>query len=214
MEYNKLQLSKFEFDTQSYSTYYIIGKRSSGKTHLINHILTKLNTSADFLSNTLVIGYEFSKQEYPSDIKVISDYDPDIITEYLRKEAGCIVFDNSIFKIPMWDSCKELHELFYGNRHYKKSIIVCMETSSELFPAIRYSFDHLFLFNEPYKHLQKELYENFGSMLPSFDSFKEILSILTCNKYHCMILNKSNSNRLRDHIFWYSDHSASLKVSQ
>ncbi len=70
-------------------------------------------------------------------------------------------------------------------------------------PDIRKSVSYVAIFREPEELERKKLYQNFGGLAGSYDNFCQLMDKLT-GDYTCIIFKKrSQSNEMRDCIFWY-----------
>jgi hypothetical protein len=63
--------------------------------------------------------------------------------------------------------------------------------------------DYVFILREPYITNRKRIYDNFGSALPNFEFFCQIMDQCTEN-FECLVVNNNTrSNKIEDAIFWY-----------
>ena len=68
-------------------------------------------------------------------------------------------------------------------------------------PVIRTSVDGVFIFRRPVI-ARKSIWENYASIVPSFDMFCDIMDQLT-GDYAIYIHNIGVSNKWQDCVFWY-----------
>ena len=69
-------------------------------------------------------------------------------------------------------------------------------------PEIRNSFDYIFLASEGNIFYRKQLWQNYGRMMP-FEAFDHIYNKCATNYGFMVIDNKLASKNVDDKIFWY-----------
>ena len=121
----------------------------------------------------------------------------------LPSNRFCIVLDDMLADANAWKKEKTIQEIFFNGRHFNIFFILTMQYPLGIPPALRSNIDYVFVFNEPSIKNRKKIYEDYCSMIPSFDTFQNILDSCTQN-FECLVVKLSgNTSDLRDQIFWY-----------
>jgi hypothetical protein len=158
------------------------------------------------------------------DIFIHSEYDPGLIDNVLKNqrkkireskdlgksESGktkennfYIVLDDLLHDASSWKKDKTIKNIFFNGRHYNLLFILTMQYPLGITPELRSNIDYVFIFNEPSVKNRKKIYEDYCSIIPSFDHFCNILDTCTQN-YECLVVKTSGqSNKLKDQLFWY-----------
>ena len=166
--------------------------------------------------------------DFIPDTFIHSEYDPSIIESILvsqkkkireckaagRSESGkapennmFIVLDDLLHDAQQWKREKTIKNIFFNGRHYNLLFILTMQYPLGITPELRSNIDYVFIFNEPSVKNRKKIYEDYCSIIPSFDHFCNILDSCTQN-YECLVVKTSGkSNKLQDQLFWYKAES-------
>jgi hypothetical protein len=162
--------------------------------------------------------------DFVPDIFIHNEYDPEMIEGILRSqkkkireakdmgksESGkCkennffIVLDDLLHDAQNWKREKTIKNIFFNGRHFNLFFILTMQYPLGITPELRSNIDYVFVFNEPSFKNRRKLYDDYFSIIPSFDYFCNILD--ACTKDHECLVVKLNgtSNKLEDQIFWY-----------
>lgn len=224
-EFEKLSLRKFKMSTLSPdATILLLGRRRSGKSFLVRDIF--------YHHRHIPKGVVFSGTEEASpffsdfipDLFIHSEYDPVLIEGILKnqkkkirdcKNSGksdtgkCaennfyIVLDDLLHDAQTWKKDKTIKNIFFNGRHFNLLFILTMQYPLGITPELRSNIDYVFIFNEPSIKNRKKIYDDYCSIVPSFDHFCNILDSCTQN-YECLVVKTSGqSNKLRDQLFWY-----------
>jgi hypothetical protein len=226
---DSLNLKKFKIETMTPdSTVLLNGRRRSGKSFLVRDIF--------YHHRHIPKGVIFSGTEEASpffgdfvpDIFIHNEYDPEMIEGILRSqkkkireakdmgksESGkCkennffIVLDDLLHDAQNWKREKTIKNIFFNGRHFNLFFILTMQYPLGITPELRSNIDYVFVFNEPSYKNRRKLYDDYFSVIPSFDYFCNILD--ACTKDHECLVVKLNgtSNKLEDQIFWYKAES-------
>ena len=121
----------------------------------------------------------------------------------LPSNRFCIVLDDMLADASAWKKEKTIQEIFFNGRHFNIFFILTMQYPLGIPPALRSNIDYVFVFNEPSIKNRKKIWEDYCSMIPSFQMFENILDSCTQN-YECLVVKLSgNTSDLRDQVFWY-----------
>lgn len=202
----------------------IIGRRRTGKSVLIKDIFYHKRTipSGIVFSGTEAASPFF--EEFIPSSYIYSDYDNDLMTDIfeaqktrIRKERQkegnegktpmnnfFIVFDDLQADAKSWNRQKTFQELYMNGRHFNIFSITALQYTNGISPGLRSNIDYVFMFNEASVDNRKKLYANYGSVIPTFGEFCNILDSCTAN-HECLVIKLTGgaSNNLADMVFWY-----------
>jgi len=166
--------------------------------------------------------------DFIPDSFIHSEYDPELIESIMtrqkkkireakmtgKSENGklpsnnvFIVLDDMLHEAQNWKKEKTIKSIFFNGRHFNFLFILTMQYPLGITPELRSNIDYVFVFNEPSIKNRKKIYDDYGSVLPTFDYFCNILDACTQN-HECLVIKTStNSTDIRDQIFWYKAES-------
>ena len=225
-DFEKLSLKKFKVKSMVHNaTVLLIGRRRSGKSYLVRDIF--------YHHKDIPLGLVFSGTEeanpffgqFIPDSFIHSEYDPTLVENLMTKQSqkvkkaringhaktdglhpgnrSFIVLDDMLHDAAAWKKEKTIQSIFFNGRHYNFFFILTMQYALGIPPPLRSNIDYVFVFNEPSIKNRKKIYEDYCSMIPTFDHFCNILDSCTTN-HECLVVKTSgSSNDLRDQIFWY-----------
>ena len=225
-EYDKLDLRKFDMKSMlSDATVLLSGCRRSGKSFLLRDMF--------YHKSEIPAGVVFSKTEEASPFfgKFIPDsfihtkYNPEIVQSILTNQAKIvrknirngigidgktkknnkfIVLDDMMADNKEWKNDDTIKNIFFNGRHYNILFILTLQYAMGIGPDLRGNVDYVFIFNTPSIKNRRKIYEDYASMIPSFDYFCNILEACT-QDHQCLVIKTTgvNSNKLSDQVFWY-----------
>jgi hypothetical protein len=225
-DFEKLSLKKFKIKSLSPDAVILcFGRRRSGKSYLTRDIM--------YNHKEIPLGMIFSATEeanpffgdFVPDTFIHGEYKPDLIKNLMIKQSqkvkndrkngykdtdgkhpgnrAFVILDDMLASAASWKREQTIKEIFLNGRHYNIFFILTMQYPVGIPPELRSNIDYVFIFNEPSIANRKKLYDGYGSCIPSFDHFCNILDSCTQN-HECLVIKLSgNSNNLKDQIFWY-----------
>ena len=190
-------------DTSSYPSILIIGKRSSGKTVLIDNILQYFEKR--YNSDTTIFCprekfQPFYKPKYPN-ATIKYSFDNDSMREILNDATIMLEGNyNTKTKIVVFDDCLVNHnwredvsisQLLFNGRNYRIPYILCMQSPLTMTPYYRHNFDYIFLLKENSTIVRKRLWD-YTPMFQTQPSFEKIFD--ECTKdYGIMVIDNTNN---------------------
>ena len=96
-----------------------------------------------------------------------------------------------------------MNEYYKNGRHFRMMHILSLQYCLDIKPEIRVNIDGVFILREPNINMRRKLYENYGSCVPSFEMWCQLMDELTTDYTAIYINNKSTSNDMQDCIFYY-----------
>jgi len=198
-----------------------IGKTNTGKSTLV---LDYLYHHKDVPIVTVISPTDMYNKTFSPHVPALlihDEYSSDVIKEIQKRQHNLliniatideykdvdpritIVLDDCLADATEWTKDKNIIDMFFNGRHKKMTIILTMQFSIGIPPKLRANFQYVFLCRDNRVVEQKKLYNNYGSMFPSFDMFKQVHDKCTEN-YGALVINlESTSSKLEDTVFWY-----------
>jgi hypothetical protein len=189
----------------------IIGRRDTGKTHLITEILNhqptlKANTtivystkeegerySNHFRGAMLHDNFEYSLIE--DAIKRINKTIKMERDEYQRGQIEpsqyTIVLDNCLYEHDFYKN-KEIRLLFMNGNVFRINTIISLNYPNGIPPNLRVNLDYTFIFYDPDFSYRKRIWEKYVYEFLSLEKFNDIMAQLT-NPYECLVVKNSES---------------------
>ena len=191
----------------------IIGKPGSGKSHIIKSLMYQKKHIIPVglaMSGTEDMNQAFCKI-MPSSF-VFNGYNEEKIKKAIRRQKYAKFHVKNPWALLILDDCTDdetifntptQKALFKNGRHWNMFYILSLQYAMDIKPAIRTSIDGIFLLREPIYSNRKKIWENYASIIPTFNIFCKILDFIT-NDYTCLYIdNSSKTNDWRDCIYWY-----------
>ena len=221
----QLVLKKFDLSSMpDNSTIVLISRRNGGKTTLLKDIMyyhkdipvgvvisptEKSNKSysdmvpslfiheeyASTLINDLIKRQKKSVNKMNSEIERLgrSDVDP----------RAFLIMDDCMYD-SIWKKDKNMRYIFPNGRHDKVFCMITLQYVMGIPPDLRCNVDYAFIFRENNVGNRKRLYENYCSIIPTFETFCAIMDAITTEGYGCLVINNlARSSKLEDCVFWY-----------
>lgn len=167
----------------------IIGKGKSGKTTLVNNLISQIETSS---SNTKVFTENFDDQVLQ---ELMATYVNNVRAGNQQKLT--IVFDNinnitdrNIAKLTLMNS--------------RRLGITCIITANQIIvkEELKPLIDYVFIFGESDTKKLEEIYENYLYMVP-YNLYEPIFTSCTTNYSAVVVDNTVKTNIIQDQVFWY-----------
>lgn len=105
--------------------------------------------------------------------------------------------DPKMFNTPLYTG------LMKHSRHWGLWTIFASQYVCDMKPSLRSNIDGVFILREPSVRNRKIIYDNFASVIPSFDMFCRIMDAVTTDYAALYIHNRSMSNDWKDCVYWY-----------
>lgn len=122
--------------------------------------------------------------------------------KHLQNPWSVLLIDDCAFETKLFNS-ELFKELFQNGRHYKFWLILSLQYPSNISPCLRQNIDYTFIYKNNNINERKKIYENYASVIPSFNLFCAIMNEIT-NDYTALVINNlSQSTDFQDCIFWF-----------
>lgn len=122
---------------------------------------------------------------------------------YREVDARAFLLMDDCMYDDAWTRDKSIRNVFMNGRHFKLLYIVCLQYCLGLPPVLRTNIDWVFLMRENIYQNKRKLYEIFGGMFRTFETFSQVFDACT-EDYGCMVIHLgSKSSKIEDMVFWY-----------
>jgi hypothetical protein len=119
------------------------------------------------------------------------------------KNSFFLLADDMMSDDDIWKKSRSFKKIFTEGRWANLFFIMSLQYVLGIPPALRSNIDYAFLFACDAQNDMKKLWENYASVIPTFDMFKKIFFECT-RDYGCLVINRvSTSADLRDKVFYY-----------
>jgi hypothetical protein len=106
---------------------------------------------------------------------------------------------------------KIFQAIFKKGRHWKMLFILSLQYSMDIKPVIRGNIDYTFILRETILSNRDKLWRNYAGAIPNFNDFCDIMDQITDDYTALVINNRTQSNELRDMVFYYKADLDKLK---
>lgn len=221
----KLELRKFDVSSiPDNSICVLISRRNGGKTTCMKDIMYY---HRDIPVGTVINPTEISNKSYgdmvPS-LFIHEEYSPKLISDLLQRQKmmrkrinkemhhyGKTTVDPRAFLIlddcmydNIWKKDKNMRYVFQNGRHDQLFVLISLQYVLGIPPELRCNVDYAFIFRDNNLSNRRRLYENYCSIIPTFEMFCTIMDSVTTEGYGCLVINNlARSNKLEDCIFWF-----------
>lgn len=187
--------------------------RNTGKSTLITSLLYAKKHI--FPSALVISGTEDSNHHYQKiipDSFIYNKYDEEVIETFVRRQKIAKEHLSNPWSVLLLDDCTDDPKVFarplqqglYKNgRHWKMLYILSLQYGMDIRPVIRTNIDGVFILRESNLRNRKILWENYAGCIPDFQDFCSIMDQITDDYTALYVNNATQSNDLRDCIFWY-----------
>lgn len=209
----QLKLRKFDpSQMKDTVTIVIIGKRNTGKSVLAKDIMFhKRHLPAGVVMSATEEGNAFYGDWVPNSF-IYDDFDRSKIEDMMELQRKALKTKSATNVFLILDDCmydkrllkeKCMRKLFMNGRHYKMFVLLTAQYCGDLPPDIRSNIDYVFVLRDNIPGNRERLFKNFFGVMPSYQSFCQLMDATTEN-YECLVLdNTSHSNNLEDNLYWY-----------
>lgn len=194
--------------------YIAIGRPGSGKSSVIMSLIyakKHILPVAQIFSGTEDASHFFAKR-FPEAF-LFGHLSEDAVGSFVRRQKLAIKYlPDCPWALQLIDDCTDdpkilkrplFQNIYKNGRHFKMLHILSLQYALDLLPSIRSSIDGTFIMREPTIRNRKILWENYGSIIPSFDMFCDIMDALTTDFTAVFINNRVQSNNIEDCVFYY-----------
>ena len=192
----------------------MIGKPGTGKSTIMRSVLYEK-------SHIIPVGMVMSGTEdsnhffgriFP-DIYIHSEYSEDAFASFIERQKlakehlenpwAVVILDDVTDDVSQLKS-KLMLGSFKNGRHFKMLKILSLQYALDVLPPIRTSIDGTFILREPIAKNRKILYENYASIIPTFDLFNQIMDEITSEYTALYIHNNTQTNKWQECVFYYN----------
>jgi len=220
-----LDLQKFNMKKVKHNKIFIIlGKRYSGKSHLLKYILYHMQSIP---IGIVVCRTEYMNKSYKKFIPAATfhhEYSDKLLSKFVTRQmdesdrygdeqerfgySSCnpeafLIFDD-VLDDTKWCTNTDIKFIFYNGRHAKITFFLCMQHPLGIPPSLRTQADYVFIFNDENIENRKKIYNQYCGMFPSFAIFNKVMKQATGN-YCCLVVDNTNptADSINEKVFWY-----------
>ena len=194
--------------------YIAIGRPGSGKSSVIMSLIyakKHIIPVAQIFSGTEDSNHFYSKR-FPEAF-LFGQLSEDAVGSFVRRQKLAMQYlPECPWALQLIDDCTDdpkilkrplFQNIYKNGRHFKMLHILSLQYALDLLPSIRSSIDGTFIMREPTARSRKILWENYASIVPTFDLFNDIMDQLTTDYTAVFINNRMQSNNVEDCVFYY-----------
>lgn len=224
--------SKFVFIAERFNmknikhnkVFIIIGKRHSGKSHLLEYILYHMQTIP---VGIVVSRTEYMNKNYKKFIPAAClkhEYSDKLLSQFVSRQMdetdkceeektqfgyssinpeAFLIFDD-VLDDTKWCTNTDIKFIFYNGRHAQITFFLCMQHPMGIPPSLRTQADYVFIFNDENIENRQKIYKQYCGMFPSFAIFNKVMRQLT-GDYRCIVIDNTNqfAKNINEKVFWY-----------
>lgn len=121
---------------------------------------------------------------------------------YAHNPFIAVILDDAMANKSTWKT-KIVRDVFLNGRHRKIFMVFAVQYLMDLSIELRSNVDYVWALAEDSFKNKQRLYENFFSMFPNFDMFRQVMDQCT-EDFGCLVLDKTiKSNKIEDKCFYY-----------
>lgn len=212
---NEVDIHEFPLHEMPYnSKIVVIGKPATGKSTVTrdiikchrHHFPTALVTSGSEENN------HFYSEMFP-ELYIYPEYNEEVMENFVRRQKAA-QRDNpeNANAMIILDDCSDdpkffrrpLFQKYYKNgRQWDMMFILALQYGMDILPVIRTNIDYVFIFREPNERNRKALYENYATIIGSYQDFCDVMDQLTEDYTAVVICNRVQDNNISKCVFYY-----------
>lgn len=192
----------------------VIGKRGTGKSHLIKEIMYTLRSRFDIgcgMTPTFSSAQDM-KECMPNGMVFEDGYNESQLKKMLALFKALVRRDKERHAFLWLDDCmadrKMMHgvhmrDLHMNGRHFWLTFINAMQYLMDIGPDLRTQVDYVFVLQENSQDQKMKLWKYFFGMFAKFADFDKVMTACTDNFGALVLDNTIKSSNAADKIFWY-----------
>jgi hypothetical protein len=143
---------------------------------------------------------------------VFNNYDEEQIEKFIKRQKIAKDYLENPWAVIILDDCTDDPQIFRKplqngmykrGRHWKMWYILSLQYGMDVRPVIRTNVDGVFILREPNMRNRRVMYENYASIIPSFELFCTMLDALTSDYTALYLHNSLSTNNWQDCVYWY-----------
>lgn len=213
-ELNPHQIRPFTSeDSTGGSKTIIIGKPRTGKTRLISSLL--YYKKHIFPVGMIQSGTEDSTGFYGKicpNLFIYPKLNTNAVESFIRRQKLAKRYLENPWSVLLLDDCTDnprtlktplFQGIFKNGRQWDLWFILSLQYSMDVLPVLRTCVDNSFILKESSRKNRMKLWENYASVIPTYDDFSDIMDEMTNDFSSIYIDNSIQSNNFDDAVYWY-----------
>ena len=210
-----MYVKRFDPSTmQKHRIILLIGKRGTGKSTLINDLMSHLKSYVNLPfamtpteeSTTMFESCMPNSCIHPNaganTLQNVIEHQRKVGRKKMKQENILLVLDDMMYDKKIMKSV-EMRDIFMNGRHLKITLINAMQYCMDMGPDLRTQIDYVFALRENIISNLTRLWKYFFGMFTSYSDFEKTFKALTEDNGAIVIDNTVKSNQIKDCIFWY-----------
>lgn len=197
---------------------FIVGKRHTGKTVLMQDILSQMPNPDYVMGMTPTDDTIALFKEFMPESCIFTQFSQEKLERMLsvqrelirrgKTRSVLLVMDDCLYQKGVLKSTA-MRDLFFNGRHLNCGLIVLVQYCMDMSPEFRTNVDYLFTLRENTITNRQKLHKHFFGQFAKFDEFDKVMAACTQN-YSALIMDATvPSTNASETIFWYK---ASMKI--
>jgi hypothetical protein len=189
----------------------IIGQNSSGTTTLAGDMINHM-TPAPVRGYAACSNYceaEYYKTRFPY-VSTYEGYDNSILKEIVEIQdpsvhSDCFLVIDKCHWDNSWQRDHRMRNLFINSRIFHTAVIITLGYPMGVIPILRACVNYVFVSRENIISNRRRLYEQWGSIFPTFELFCAAMNVLRDREDYTFLVfdNTSTSKNIEDRVFYY-----------
>jgi len=151
----------------------------------------------------------YYKQRFPY-VSTYEGYDNSILKEITEIQdpsvhRDCFLVIDKCHWDNSWQRDHRMRNLFINSRIFHTAVIITMGYPMGVIPIMRACVNYVFIGRENIISNRRRIYEQWGSIFPTFELFCEAMNVLSEREEYTFLVfdNTSTSKNIDDHVFYY-----------
>ena len=191
----------------------IVGKPGTGKSTLIKGLL--YSKKHIFPVGMAMSGSEDTNHSFeqimPSTF-IYNEYNEEKIIEFIKRQKLAKQYLSNPWAFLVLDDCTDdpkvfnkrlQNALFKKGRHWNLMYLLSLQYAMDVKPAIRTNIDGIFILREPIESNRKKIYDNYASIIPTYEIFCELMNQLTEDYNAMYIHNAAKTNDWTECVYYW-----------
>lgn len=193
---------------------FVIGQPGTGKSNLISHLAWAKSYAypvARVFSGTEEENHFYRNIGFP-DSMIHDELTEDDLWQGIKRQKyalkyldnpRCVEIYDDVMDDPRVFKTKAMKKIMKNGRHHEAWYIFALQYAMDLDRGTRAASDGTFILREPSLQIRRSLYENYASIIPTFDIFQDLMDVIT-DDYTALYVHKNvQENDWTKNVFYH-----------